>query len=366
MFAISVQISVACMAEYPHDEGNAGSNSQARLIEPVYLETPEFDAVPVPPRWNQTSDDRPTSRENEVPRATSASADSGGEVGAGVEEVAAETWLEPSAQTQQLGPEYAPSIVACPDREWTYQFLPDGLMFQSFLAGEKEPRFASVWLNDPDRGTIWETALGGRIGVYRYGTQGAVKPEGWQLDLEGGVLTRLDWEEQEDVDAADFVIGIIMTRRVGPTAIEFGYSHISSHVGDEFLVKNPGFQRVNYVRDSVLFGLSYDVTTDVRVYGEVAYAPGPQGGAEPLEFQTGAEYSPSCCHIAPFAGVNLHFRQEFGFQSSVNIVAGLQLRGETSNRLLRVGLQHYNGKALQYSFFDENEQLTGGGLWVDY
>src|SRR4029079_18426734 len=155
----------------------------------------------------------------------------------GVEKVAAETWLDPVAPTQPSAHEYAPSIVANPNSDWTPQFMPDGLMFQSFLAGEKEPRFAAVWLNDPDRGMIWETALGGRVGVYRYGTQGAVDPQGWQLDLEGGVLTRLDWEEQEDVDAADFVFGIVMTRRIGPTAIEFGYSHISSHVGDEFLTK---------------------------------------------------------------------------------------------------------------------------------
>jgi hypothetical protein len=168
------------------------------------------------------------------------------------------------------------------------------------------------------------------------------------------------------VDAADFIVGILMTRRVGPTAIEFGYSHLSSHVGDEFLAKNPGFQRVNYVRDSVLFGLAYDVTPDVRVYGEVAYAPGPQGGAEPLEVQTGAEYGPACCHTAPFAAVNLHFRQEFGFSPSVNVVAGLQWRGATSNRVFRIGLQHYNGRALQYSFLDDNEQLTGGGLWLDF
>lgn len=354
------------MAENPHEDGHSGSNSRARLIEPVYLETPEFDPLPVAPHQNQTSDDRPTFRQIEEPRATSTSADSGDQVGAGVEETAAENWLEPSGQTQPLEPEYAPSIVPCSDCEWTYQFLPDGLMFQSFLAGEKEPRFASVWLNYPNRGTIWETALGGRIGVYRYGTQGSVKPEGWQLDLKGGALTRLDWEQQEDVDAVDFVVGIVMTHRVGATAVEFGYSHISSHLGDEFLLKNPGFHRLNYVRDSVLFGLSYDVTSDARVYGEVAYAPVPNGGAEPLEAQAGAEYSPACSHIAPFAAFNLHYRQEFGFQASVNVEAGLQLRGQNSNRLFRVGLQHYNGKALQYSFFDKSEQLTGGGLWVDY
>jgi hypothetical protein len=257
-------------------------------------------------------------------------------------------------------------VANCPQDCWTHQLLPEGLLFHSFLAGEKEPRFGTVWLNDPDRGMVWETALGARVGILRYGTEGAINPEGWQLDLEGGVLTRLDPEVETDVDAMDFVIGILGTRRVGRTAIEFGYGHLSSHVGDEYLVKHPTFRRVNYVRDSLLFGLSYDVTPDVRVYGEIAYAPGAQGGAKPLEAQFGSEYSPARPYFAPFAAINAHYREDFGFQFSINVEAGVQLRGPTTNRLIRIGVQHYNGKSLQYEFFDEYETLTGAGMWVDF
>lgn len=268
--------------------------------------------------------------------------------------------FQPYSGTEQ------PYVYCDPEEMWTSQWLPDGLMFKSFLAGEKEPRFASVWLNDPDRGMIWETALGARVGIWRYGTQGAINPNGWQLDLEGAALTRLDPEVETDVDAADFVIGILMTRRIGPTAIEFGYGHLSSHVGDEYLIKHPTFQRINYVRDAVLFGLSYDVTPDSRVYGEIGYAPGAEDGAEPLEGQFGAEYSPAKPMLSPFAAVNFHYREEFANQLSVNVVAGMQVRGPKSNRLLRFGVQHYNGKSLQYEFLNEYETLTGAGLWVDF
>jgi hypothetical protein len=34
--------------------------------------------------------------------------------------------------------------------------------------------------------------------------------------------------------------------------------------------------------------------------------------------------------------------------------------------VLRVGLQCYNGKSIQYSFFDRDEQLVGLGVWFDY
>ena len=46
--------------------------------------------------------------------------------------------------------------------------------------------------------------------------------------------------------------------------------------------------------------------------------------------------------------------------------AGWQWRGRESDHLLRVGMQYFNGKSSQYSFFDEHEELIGLGLWYDY
>jgi len=250
--------------------------------------------------------------------------------------------------------------------DWCFQWLPEGLLYKSYLAGEKEPRFAAIWLNDSERDLYWETALGGRVGIFRKGTFDPVRPEGWQLDLEGAALARVNLDNESDLDAADFRIGMPMTWRRGPTAVKFGYYHISSHLGDEYLIKNPTFQRRNYVRDAALVGISQDLNDDCRVYGEVAYSPGATGGAEPLEFQFGAEYSPNQPRLAPFAAVNLHSREEFDFQASVNVVAGWQVRGDHTGRRMRFGAQYYNGKALQYSFFDRNEKLAGAGLWFDY
>jgi len=254
--------------------------------------------------------------------------------------------------------------------DWTYRLLPEGLLYRSYLAGEKEPRMSAVWLNSTERGLIWETSIGARVGLLRYGTQDDVQPiSAWQMDLEGAAFTRVDPEQESDLEAADFRVGLISTWRRGPMAWKFGYYHISSHVGDEFLLANPGFPRRNYVRDSAILGVSRDVTCDCRIYGEVGYAAGTSGGAEPLEFQFGGEYNPiaaKCARGAPFAAVNAHLREEFEFGGGLNAVAGWQWRGDYSDRLLRVGMQYYRGKALQYSFFDLHEELLGAGLWFDY
>ena len=60
---------------------------------------------------------------------------------------------------------------AGPQDAWTWQTLPDGLIYHSYLAGPKEPRFASQWVHNPHEGWLWDIALGGRVGILRYGTR---------------------------------------------------------------------------------------------------------------------------------------------------------------------------------------------------
>ncbi|MCA9053571.1 MAG: DUF1207 domain-containing protein [Planctomycetaceae bacterium] len=246
--------------------------------------------------------------------------------------------------------------------------LPQGLLYKSYLAGEKEPRISSAYLVEDERGLVWDVTLGGRVGLWRYGTPGAVDPQGFQLDLEGGAMVRLDPEEETDVEAADFRFGFLMTWREGPWATKAGYYHVSSHLGDEFLLRNPGFPRRNYVRDSALAGISFDATPEVRLYSEVAYAIGHEGGALPLEFQYGTEYSSRATGSwgGPYAAINGHTREDQGWITGVNIVSGWQWLGVESRHRFRVGMQYYHGPALQYSFVGRRETLLGGGLWFDY
>ena len=96
-----------------------------------------------------------------------------------------------------------------------WQVLPAGLMYKSYLAGEKEPRFSASWLNEKQRGLVWETQLGGRVGLIRYGTDDAINPEGWQFDVEGGAQTRVDPNQNSDLESADFRFGFLSTWRSG-------------------------------------------------------------------------------------------------------------------------------------------------------
>lgn len=271
-------------------------------------------------------------------------------------------WQQPVDEVSQI-----PPMVSECAYEW--QVLPAGLMYKAYLAGEKESRMQAVWFSSKGRdGIIWETALGGHVGLLRYGNTDAINPEGWQLDLEGAALPRVDMGHQDDLEAVDFRAGFWSTWRYGPNAYKLGYYHLSSHAGDEYLIRVPTYKRLNYVRDSLVAGYTRFLTPDIQAYGEVGYAFNYEDGAEPIELQYGLQYSPMVFGLrgAPFAAINGHTRQDFGWITSVNVTAGWQWRGSATNHTYRLGIQYYTGPAMQWEFAGQKETLCGAGMWMDY
>jgi hypothetical protein len=255
--------------------------------------------------------------------------------------------------------------------DFGWQVLPQGLMYKSYIAGEKEPRMEFVQLRDTrSKRRVWDAVLGGRIGLLRYGSFGSINPQGFQLDIEGAVFARvLPDELSAMLEGSDYRAGLIGTNKFNGTALKYGYYHISSHIGDEFLLANPTFNRINYVRDSVIAGVTQDLKYSTQVYGEIAYAMGAEGGAKPLEFQFGTQYLPvakSSLRGAPYVAANYHIREDFGFQGGFNTVAGWGWQGLQTRQRLRIGMQYYNGPSLQYQFLNRVENLYGGGIWLDY
>jgi hypothetical protein len=251
---------------------------------------------------------------------------------------------------------------------WSWQWLPDGLIYRSYLAGVKEPRFASAFMHEKDLGWIWDIALGGRVGVLRYGDERSDRPDGWELDFEGAAFPRLDLEHDMDVVAVDYRAGVPLTYGCGPFQAKFAYYHLSSHLGDEFMLRNPGWTRINYVRDSLVLGTSYYPAESLRLYGEAAWAFRTDGGAKPWEFQFGIDFSPIAPrggHGSPFAAINGHLYQDLDFSGHLVVETGWQWRGK-SGHLMRVGLEYYAGKSDQYEFFNRYEEKVGLAMWYDF
>ena len=287
----------------------------------------------------------------------------------------------PLSDPAELSPEVVPMAhlyggppgYATPSGGWGWEILPDGLIYRSYLAGPRESRLALHTFHNEstsDRSVwMWDATLGGRKGLLRYGNGDPTNPVGFQVDLEGAAVVRLNLDEERDVDASDFRFGVPLSYTAGDgVSYKFGYYHVSSHLGDELIARTGVNSRINYVRDAIIFGVSQQVTPCWRVYGETAFAFFTAGGAEPWEFQFGAEYSrPGATGPwgTPFFATNAHLREELDFGGDWTLQTGWLWRGATGS-MLRLGLHYMNGKSTQYQFFRQNEEQVGLGLWFDF
>ena len=169
--------------------------------------------------------------------------------------------------------------------------------------------------------------------------------------------------------SVDFRAGVPLTFGFGRYQMKLAMYHLSSHLGDEFMLKNPAFPRINFVRDVIVWGHSYYLTEELRAYFEAGWAFHTDGGSKPWEFQFGMEYAPcgpTGSQGAPFLAVNGHLRQELNYSGNLTAEAGWAWRSQVGGPLMRVGAIYYNGLSPQYEFYRNFEQQIGAGLWYDF
>jgi uncharacterized protein DUF1207 len=261
-------------------------------------------------------------------------------------------------------------MLASPSDVWDWQVLPQGLIYRSYWAGVKEPRLGIQLIHNSGDDSFWDPTVGARVGLIRFGTMEGLHPEGWEWDVEGAAEPRLTLDHERELESVDFRGGTLLTYGISNWQFKSGYYHNSSHVGDEFAIKQPDSldERLKYVRDSLIFGASYFPYPVWRLYGETAWAFHDRGGAKPWEFQFGTELSqpgPTGPNGTPFLALNGHLRQELNFSGDFTAQTGWMWRS-VNGQTMRIGLHYYNGKSSQYRTFSQFEQQVGVGLWYDF
>ncbi|WP_417745133.1 DUF1207 domain-containing protein [Rosistilla oblonga] len=251
---------------------------------------------------------------------------------------------------------------------WQWQLLPKDSIYPVYLADEKASRLAGRFTRPEGDNLLLDGTLGGRFGLFRFGdrSNGPFR-HGMQLDIEGSAQVRLDMEEEADVRSVDFRAGVPLSFGFGRWQTRVGYYHLSSHTGDEFLLKNPDHDRLNFSRDVLFAGAAFWITERLRTYGEVGWAF-YSDVSEQWEFMFGIEFMPTAptgWRGAPFAAAHAHLREELDYGGSLTLQAGWAWRGR-DGALLRLGVDFYEGKSQQWSFYDSYEPLIGFGLWYDY
>ncbi len=202
---------------------------------------------------------------------------------------------------------------------------------------------------------------------------------GWQVGVLGAVFAQFNLDSgSNDLLNADYNIGIPVSWRSGLFSTRVRVYHNSSHLGDEFLLRNPGVTRVDLSFEALEAILSLDAPGGWgRVYAGGTYlvhvSPstldknGVQWGFE-LRGPTIA--APILrlpgLRLTPVLGSNFHTWEELDWSINTNVLAGLEWSKAGADRRFRLLLNYYYGYAPYGQFFALKIEQVGLGLYLNF
>lgn len=137
-------------------------------------------------------------------------------------------------------------------------------------------------------------------------------------------------------------------------------------MGDEFILGNPGLNRVNLSYEDVEGLVSYEWER-WRFYGGGGYILNSEPNLERKHAQAGIEYvRPRVFGRFDFvAAVDIQASEELDWAYSRSYVAGLEFRSVTTRRVGLL-LEHFRGHSPNGQFFREPLRYTGFGLYFGF
>ncbi len=256
--------------------------------------------------------------------------------------------------------------------------FPKDDVFRPLMADPKQPQFFASWQatrarTDRTYANVGSVGFGENFGFYtrRDGCNG------WQIGLLAGVFSQfnLDAPSSELINT-DYIVGIPLSWRSGAWSTRVRLYHQSSHLGDEFLLGRPGFNRVNLSFEEVEAILSYDYRW-ARLYAGGGYLVDREPDTlDRIRAQWGFELrgptmdSPilgmvvAGLRITPVLGTDFKSFEELNWVINTNIVGGIEWSMDGSTRRLRVLLNYYHGFNPYGQFFAQKIETIGFGLYL--
>jgi hypothetical protein len=277
-----------------------------------------------------------------------------------------------SPTTTQVDCRYAGNEEAAQPAETSeWRRFPSDDLFRPLLADPKQTQFViSRQRVKPDGSGDLAGGLvvyGENFGMYRY--RGRRACDGVQVNIQGGVFSLFNLSAPSwDLINADYVVGIPVTFRRTAVSGRFRLYHLSSHLGDEFLLGTPGITRVNLSFEEAELLLSAD-WRGIRVYGGGGLLIHREPDLARGRWQYGLEGRRRLSVVpglGPLSsldflvfGVDVKALQQHDYHRDVSLKAGFELASETWVRRFRLLLNYYNGFTPHGQFYDFKMHAVG-------
>jgi hypothetical protein len=253
------------------------------------------------------------------------------------------------------------------DYHRTAGWLPPTTVFDPLIADPRWPRFSAeiqFYQGDELLDTVGSANVGATIPFYGWEALGAK----WQIGLQAGVFSIFNMNASStDLVNADYFVALPVSIRSGPVSAQARIFHQSSHLGDEFLLRNP-VNRINLSYEGTDLLLSWDVAEMLRLYGGGGglFHTTPQnlkpwfvhGG-----FQLTSPYPLFTELLYPIAALDVQSNEQESWDVNYSVRAGLELRSEwLAQRRLQLLFEYFNGHSPNGQFFQRNIEYFGTGL----
>jgi hypothetical protein len=255
--------------------------------------------------------------------------------------------------------------------------FPEDQIFCPLIADPKEARsFVSFLhgtfrsLDDPSgEGTsIASVGVGDSFGLLRVG--GPSPGEGFQIDVVGSIFAQFDLgAPSNDLINADYIIGFPLTFRRSGFSVRAKLYHQSSHLGDEYLLRDEEIVRENLSFESIEFLVSQEIRP-LRLYVgvEKIFRREPDELPDSL-FHTGIELRSGRARKVQFvAGVDVKTTELHDWSPAVSGRAGLEFGRpgpeDHPGRLIMLLFEWYEGPSPYGQFFQDDINYIGAGIHI--
>ena len=249
------------------------------------------------------------------------------------------------------------------------ELLPSRTLFEPLSADPRWPRFSATiqrYRDDPELGKVGAVSLGGTLPIWQDDLPGEGR---WELAIQGSVFSIFDLDQSGlDLVNSDFFAGFPIYARWSWFSLMVRPYHQSSHLGDEFLLRDR-VERIDVSVEGVDALISIDILDFARIYGgggillhrepEDLARRSVQAGIEltsPIAFFGG--------RVRPIASLDVTRQEENDWDSDYSARAGFQLENGKllGGRRLQILAEYYQGFSPNGQFFRRRIEYFGVGL----
>lgn len=258
------------------------------------------------------------------------------------------------------------SIMPCPKCQIRGIWFPqNSVLFQPLIADPRQViNAAALRFNDD--------VIGKHVGAVSFGNdfiflrlKDVLRWHGdMDIGIQAGIFAVFDLDHPEAcLVNTDFFVAGLLTYAYDRWSYRFRFWHLSSHLGDEFLLSNPNFDRRNLSDNGVDLFASYQYGQAVRIYAGIGYIyyRDDEYPEQPLYFEAGSEirvFGGRDCfnrlYIQPFLAMHFRAWEEHDFDIDQTYALGVEWsKIQGVGQKFRIFLEYHNGFSKEGQFVKE-------------